>query len=62
MKKILNALVCALLVVSMFFGAASTANAAVKNVNDEMEDVCYHEWLLAWEHPKVCVNLQTDVR
>ena len=37
MKKILNALVCALLVVSMFFGAASTANAAVKNVNDEME-------------------------
>ena len=41
MKKILNALVCALLVVSMFFGAASTANAAVKNVNDEMEDVCY---------------------
>ncbi len=48
MKKILNALVCALLVVSMFFGAASTANAAVKNVNDEMEDVCYHEWLLAF--------------
>lgn len=48
MKKILNALVCALLVVSMVFGAASTANTAVNNVNDEMEDVCDHEWLLAF--------------
>lgn len=44
MKKILNALVCALLVVSMFFGAASTANAAVNNVNVEKEDVCDHDW------------------
>ena len=32
------------------------------NINKKIKEKFYFKYITLWEYPKVCVNLQTDVR